>query len=158
MPPLWISSTLLLLLAILLSSSFRATAAAAESDGAASRMPSFREAPQFYNAPSCSPPLPKGRGAACSPHALVHVAMTLDVAYLRGSMAAVRSVLQHTGCPQSVFFHFVASSAAEYLRATVGGSFPSLAFQIYPFADEPRVAGRISTSIRAALDRPLNYA
>ncbi|CAL9764742.1 unnamed protein product [Musa acuminata subsp. burmannicoides] len=158
MPPLSLSSTLLLLLAMLLSSSYCATAAAAEKHGAASGMPSFREAPQFYNAPSCPPPLPAGPGAACSPNALVHVAMTLDVAYLRGSMAAVLSVLRHTGCPQSVFFHFVASSAADYLRATVAGSFPSLAFQIYPFADGPRVAGLISTSIRAALDRPLNYA
>ncbi|THU48107.1 hypothetical protein C4D60_Mb09t22730 [Musa balbisiana] len=158
MPPLPLVSSLLLLLAILSPPSSAAAAAAKGRDGAASSMPRFREAPQFYNSPSCPPPLPTGPGAACSPNTLVHVAMTLDVAYLRGSMAAILSVLQHTACPQSVFFHFVASSAAGYLDATIADAFPSLAFQIYTFADEQRVAGLISTSIRAALDRPLNYA
>ncbi|XP_065009474.1 probable galacturonosyltransferase-like 2 [Musa acuminata AAA Group] len=154
MPPLPLASTLLLLLAILSSSS----PAAGQRDGPATGTSRFREAPLFYNAPSCPAPLPPGPDSACSPDALVHVAMTLDVTYLRGSMAAVLSVLQHTACPQSIFFHFVATSAAGYLSATVAGSFPSLAFQIHPFADEPTVAGLISTSVRAALDRPLNYA
>ncbi|XP_074572123.1 putative galacturonosyltransferase-like 1 [Curcuma longa] len=130
-----------------------------EGDNVNSGVPRFREAPQFYNSPSCPPPLPAGPGAACSPNALVHVAMTLDVAYLRGSVAAVLSVLQHTACPQSIFFYFVTASAAGGLNATIAGAFPSLAFQIHSFAsEEPRVAGLISTSIRAALDRPLNYA
>ncbi|RWV98105.1 hypothetical protein GW17_00039079 [Ensete ventricosum] len=146
MPLLPLSSTLLLLLAILSSSS----SAAGERDGPASGTSRFREAPLFYNAPSCPAPLPAGPDSACSPDALVHVAMTLDVTYLRGSMAAVLSVLQHTDCPQSIFFHFVATSAAGYLSATVAGSFPSLAFQIHPFADEPSVAGLISISGRRA--------
>ncbi|MQM22756.1 hypothetical protein Taro_055813 [Colocasia esculenta] len=118
----------------------------------------FREAPQFYNSPSCPPPLPPSAAATCSVNALVHVAMTLDVAYLRGSMAAILSVLQHTACPQSVQFHFVASAAIPYLNATVATTFPYLSYRVYPFDDHPRVAGLISTSIRAALDRPLNYA
>ncbi|CAA6657709.1 unnamed protein product [Spirodela intermedia] len=83
--------------------------------------------------------------------------MTLDVVYLRGSMAAILSVLRHTACPQSVQFHFVASSAVDYLNATITSSFPYLSYRIYPF-DGSRVAGFISTSIRAALDSPLNYA
>ncbi|XP_010941962.1 probable galacturonosyltransferase-like 1 [Elaeis guineensis] len=119
--------------------------------------PRFREAPQFYNSPGCPPPLPPSSAAACSPSAMVHVAMTLDVAYLRGSLAAILSVLQHTSCPQSVQFHLVASSSIAELNATIATSFPSLSFRIYPF-DDSHVSGLISTSIRSALDRPLNYA
>ncbi|KAG2546888.1 probable galacturonosyltransferase-like 1 [Panicum virgatum] len=134
---------------------------------AAAAVPGYREAPHFTNsaAAQCPPPLPPSDAdAACSPRAAVHVAMTLDASYLRGTMAAVLSVLRHASCPESIFFHFVASAAASSgataaeLRATVRASFPSLAFRVYPFADEARVAGLISTSIRGALDRPLNYA
>jgi len=133
--------------------------------GAAAAMPRYREAPHFTNsaAAQCPSPLhPSDADAACSPHAAVHVAMTLDASYLRGTMAAVLSVLRHASCPESIHFHFIASAksraTAEELRATVRASFPSLAFRVYPFADEARVAGLISTSIRGALDRPLNYA
>ncbi|KMZ75417.1 Glycosyltransferase family GT8 protein [Zostera marina] len=117
----------------------------------------FREAPQFYNSPNCPAPLHPTSNATCSPTALVHVAMTLDVEYLRGSMAAILSVLQHTSCPQSVQFHFVASTSLPYLNSTISSSFPYLSFRIYHF-DDSLVSGLISTSIRAALDRPLNYA
>jgi lipopolysaccharide biosynthesis glycosyltransferase len=131
----------------------------AAADGA---LPRYREAPHFSNsaAAQCPPPVPASDAdAACSPHAAVHVAMTLDASYLRGTMAAVLSVLRHASCPESVYFHFVASSSkSAVLRDTVRASFPSLAFRVYPFADESRVAGLISTSIRSALDRPLNYA
>ncbi|CAI9777815.1 unnamed protein product [Fraxinus pennsylvanica] len=94
----------------------------------------------------------------CSDEA-VHMAMTLDVTYIRGSMAAILSTLQHTSCPQNIFFHFVASAAANtsFLRTTIATSFPYLKFQIYRFHDSS-VAGLISTSIRSALDCPLNYA
>ncbi|KAJ1294182.1 hypothetical protein BS78_01G126100 [Paspalum vaginatum] len=133
---------------------------------AAAAVPRYREAPHFTNsaASQCPPPVPPSDAdAACSPHAAVHVAMTLDASYLRGTMAAVLSVLRHASCPESIHFHFIASASgpaatAEELRATVRASFPSLAFRVYPFADEARVAGLISTSIRGALDRPLNYA
>ncbi|PIA55614.1 hypothetical protein AQUCO_00700136v1 [Aquilegia coerulea] len=89
----------------------------------------------------------------------VHVAMTLDAAYLRGSMAAILSVLQHSSCPQNIDFHFVASASmdTEHLQLTIGKSFPYLRFHIYTFDAAP-VLGLISTSIRAALDCPLNYA
>lgn len=111
----------------------------------------FREAPKFYNALNC--PV-NGAGNA------VHVAMTLDDAYLRGSMAAILSVLQHSSCPENVVFHFVVSSdagAAARLRTIISNSFPYLDFRMYQF-DESTAAGLISTSIRAALDCPLNYA
>ncbi|XP_059293787.1 probable galacturonosyltransferase-like 1 [Lycium ferocissimum] len=112
----------------------------------------FKEAPQFYNSPSCS--------TISSSENAVHVAMTLDIPYLRGSMAAILSVLQHSSCPENVIFHFVASSSAEtaHLNLTITKSFPYLHFTIYPIQDIAAVAGLISTSIRSALDCPLNYA
>ncbi|XP_057498578.1 probable galacturonosyltransferase-like 1 [Actinidia eriantha] len=124
----------------------------------------FREAPQFYNSPNC-PSLggdttntTHSDSSICSQNA-VHVAMTLDAAYLRGSLAAILSVLQHSACPENVRFHFVASASADTrrLHLTISKSFPYLSFQIYEF-DDAAVAGRVSTSIRAALDCPLNYA
>ncbi|KAG0467932.1 hypothetical protein HPP92_017260 [Vanilla planifolia] len=117
----------------------------------------FREAPLFYNSPSCPPPLLKSANSVCSSSALVHVAMTLDVAYLRGSMAAIHSILQHSSCPQSIYFHFLASSSIPDLNSTLCSTFPSLPFLIHHF-DPSLVSSLISTSIRAALDRPLNYA
>ncbi|XP_057961194.1 probable galacturonosyltransferase-like 1 [Malania oleifera] len=145
--------------------------AAAGIDGAAPNH-RFREAPQFRNSPHC-PSIhynhtlhdeEEGNGhedlgpAICSDQA-VHVAMTLDAAYLRGSMAAVHSILQHSACPENVNFHFVAAASADArrLRATLSRSFPSLRFRVYRF-DSAAVSGLISTSIRAALDCPLNYA
>lgn len=131
----------------------------------------FREAPQFYNSPDC-PSIntlndddvdpdendDNNRHMTCS-HQAVNVAMTLDTAYIRGSMAAILSVLQHSSCPQNVVFHFVASATANasLLHDTISTSFPYLKFQIYPF-DDSHVSGLISTSIRSALDCPLNYA
>ncbi|CAN0922108.1 Probable galacturonosyltransferase-like 2 [Linum grandiflorum] len=70
----------------------------------------FKEAPQFYNSHDC--PLLRSDDIFCSDLA-VHVAMTLDTAYIRGSMAAILSVLQHSSCPQNVAFHFVASASAN---------------------------------------------
>lgn len=117
----------------------------------------FREAPQFYNSPDC-PRIDGHETGMCSDDA-VHVAMTLDAAYLRGSMAAILSVLQHANCPENVNFHFVASTSADadHLRRTIANSFPFLRFRVYRF-DDSAVSGLISTSIRAALDCPLNYA
>ncbi|GMN29701.1 hypothetical protein TIFTF001_002522 [Ficus carica] len=150
----------LLLLFFLFSAANAATVAA-------ERQQRFKEAPKFYNSPNC-PVLSNEidlSNSTCSNDndgdgfSVVHVAMTLDTAYLRGSMAAILSVLQHSSCPENIRFHFVASSVAdrESLRSTLFGSFPYLKFQIYPFNDAA-VAGLISTSIRAALDCPLNYA
>ncbi|KAL6493131.1 putative galacturonosyltransferase-like 1 [Orobanche gracilis] len=133
----------------------------------ASKPQQFKEAPKFYNAPSCPQNIlnaaaddHNGNTFICS-DAAVHVAMTLDAAYLRGSMAAILSTLQHTSCPENVVFHFVASASAAadsyLLRATIRAAFPYLNFKIYRFRDSA-VSRLISTSIRSALDCPLNYA
>ncbi|XP_040999464.1 probable galacturonosyltransferase-like 1 [Juglans microcarpa x Juglans regia] len=116
----------------------------------------FREAPKFYNSLTC-PSIPAT--AEQSSDEAVHVAMTLDAAYLRGSMAAILSVLQHSSCPENIIFHFVSSSSASsnLLSTTISNSFPYLKLRVYAF-DYSAVSGLISTSIRAALDCPLNYA
>ncbi|KAK7250841.1 hypothetical protein RIF29_33561 [Crotalaria pallida] len=120
----------------------------------------FKEAPKFYNSHTCATINSHHANDTCSAEA-VHVAMTLDVAYLRGSMAAILSVLQHSSCPENIIFHFVSAaskpSSATILNKTLITSFPYLKFKIYPF-DDGAVAGLISTSIRSALDCPLNYA
>ncbi|XP_047324535.1 probable galacturonosyltransferase-like 1 [Impatiens glandulifera] len=119
----------------------------------------FREAPEFYNSPECpslSPSSAADNTHLCSDNA-VHVAMTLDFTYIRGSMAAILSILQHSSCPQNVIFHFVAASNITQLKSSISTSFPYLKFKIYPF-NSAAVAGLISTSIRSALDSPLNYA
>ncbi|XP_077233232.1 putative galacturonosyltransferase-like 1 [Tasmannia lanceolata] len=116
----------------------------------------YREAPEFYNSPNCSSIPTDDDPLLCSPNT-VHVAMTLDSAYLRGSMAAILSVLQHSSCPQNIEFHFVASSSDSDLRNKISISFPYLRFRVYHFEDSS-VSRLISTSLRAALDRPLNYA
>ncbi|KAK6939511.1 Glycosyl transferase, family 8 [Dillenia turbinata] len=123
----------------------------------------FREAPQFYNSPDC-PSISSDDyddsddNHVCSDEA-VHVAMTLDIVYIRGSLAAILSVLQHSSCPQNIIFHFVssASSNSTHLKLTLSHSFPYLKFRVYTF-DDSFVSGLISTSIRSALDCPLNYA
>ncbi|KAF5766206.1 putative polygalacturonate 4-alpha-galacturonosyltransferase [Helianthus annuus] len=113
----------------------------------------FKEAPKFYNSPNCP-----STHDTCSNN-VVHVAMTLDAAYLRGSMAAILSVLQHSSCPENIRFHFVASASAhtDNIQLIISTSFPYLQFNVYRF-DDSAVLGLISTSIRTALDCPLNYA
>lgn len=118
----------------------------------------FKEAPKFYNAPDC-PSITLHNDSLCSSDEAVHVAMTLDAMYIRGSMAAILSVLQHSSCPQNIVFHLVASVSANasLLSTTISTSFPYLKFRVYHF-DDSAVARLISTSIRSALDCPLNYA
>ncbi|CAL5085121.1 unnamed protein product [Urochloa decumbens] len=118
----------------------------------------FREAPAFRNGDECPP--------AGSPDGRVDVAMTLDANYLRGTMAAVFSILQHTSCPESVAFHFLAlrrgggdgaANNNDDPLAAIRATFPYLDPSVYRF-DPSRVRGRISQSVRHALDQPLNYA
>ena len=125
----------------------------------------FAEAPEYRNGAECGVAGGGGGGgrrmvSACDP-SLVHVAMTLDKEYLRGSIAAVHSVLKHASCPNNVFFHFI---AAEFDRASprvlaqlVRSTFPSLRFKVYIFREDT-VINLISSSIREALENPLNYA
>ncbi|KAL6010132.1 putative galacturonosyltransferase-like 3 [Asimina triloba] len=116
----------------------------------------FREAPAFRNGVECSAvDWPAADRHAHHHPAVIHIAMTLDTFYLRGSVAAVLSVLQHASCPENIVFHFLASSAR--LRRTITATFPYLNFHLYHF-DAGLVTGKISSSIRRALDQPLNYA
>ncbi|XP_057856283.1 probable galacturonosyltransferase-like 3 [Cryptomeria japonica] len=113
---------------------------------------SFREAPAFRNGKAC----PVRNGSFCAA-GYVHIAMTLDEEYLRGSMAAVLSVLKHASCPESFFFHFLVSHQDLQLQRVVQSAFPYLNFELYVF-DENLVRGLISSSVREALEKPLNYA
>ncbi|KAA8529205.1 hypothetical protein F0562_033996 [Nyssa sinensis] len=88
---------------------------------------------------------------------IIHIAMTLDTTYLRGSIAGVFSVLQHATCPENIVFHFLATHRRAELGRIVLTTFPYLNFHLYHF-DTNLVKGKISSSIRRALDQPLNYA
>ncbi|KAB1214146.1 putative galacturonosyltransferase-like 4 [Morella rubra] len=110
-------------------------------------LPVFHEAPAFRNGDEC------GSGDAN----LIHVAMTLGANYLRGTMAAVVSLIQHSTCPENLFFHFLSAHFAPEILSSINSTFPYLNFNIYRF-DSNRVHGKISRSIRQALDQPLNYA
>ncbi|XP_052171825.1 probable galacturonosyltransferase-like 9 [Diospyros lotus] len=113
----------------------------------------FAEAPEYRNGAECP--------ASYGGDSVVHVAMTLDSEYLRGSMAAVHSVLRHASCPENVFFHFVAAEfdpvSPRVLTRLVHSVFPSLNFKVYIFREDT-VINLISSSIRQALENPLNYA
>ncbi|KAK4741618.1 hypothetical protein SAY87_025206 [Trapa incisa] len=113
----------------------------------------FRNASTFTNAGECGSG-EAGKISACDP-SLAHVAITLDVEYLRGSIAAVHSILQHSSCPENVFFHFLVSETN--LGTLVSSTFPKLKFKVYYF-DPEIVRGLISSSVRQALEQPLNYA
>nr|KYP36409.1 Glycosyltransferase 8 domain-containing protein 2 [Cajanus cajan] len=118
-------------------------------------LPRFAEAPHYRNGENC--PAPTNNAS------LLHIAMTLDAAYLRGTIAAVHSVLRHATCPQNLFFHFIAGDADSLpdspLRRLLQSTFPSLRRQsrVHLFR-EGAVSGLISASVRPALERPLNYA
>lgn len=109
----------------------------------------FREAPVYNNGEGCQP-----TGGASSK---IHVAMTLDENYLRGTMAAVLSILQHSMCPENFEFHFLEMWSNPKISSCIRSTFPFLNFRVYRF-DSNRVQGKISRSIRQALDQPLNYA
>ncbi|KAK6921786.1 Glycosyl transferase, family 8 [Dillenia turbinata] len=111
-------------------------------------LPKFREAPAFRNGNGCP---------NTDPSTTIHIAMTLDSTYLRGSIAGVFSVLQHATCPQNITFHFLATHRRSELRSLVLSTFPYLNFYLYHF-DTNLVRNKISSSIRRALDEPLNYA
>ncbi|XP_072987574.1 probable galacturonosyltransferase-like 3 [Typha latifolia] len=142
MPPLRLLS--LLLFPLLLSTSLSTSHPSQPIS-----LPNFREAPAFRN------------GHGCSSSPIIHIAMTLDSTYLRGSLAGVLSVLRHASCPELIHFHFISSASPSrrlpFLRRAVLSAFPSLPFSIHPF-DSALVRGKISSSVRRALDQPLNYA
>ncbi|EXB47721.1 putative galacturonosyltransferase-like 10 [Morus notabilis] len=121
----------------------------------------FSEAPEYRNGFHCPVLGKNGMSLVRNPSA-VHMAMTIDSEYLRGSIASIHSVLRHTSCPENLFFHFIASDAdadsdSISLARTLQATFPSLRFKVYIFR-ESIVKSQISSSIRQALDNPLNYA
>lgn len=119
----------------------------------------FTEAPDYRNGRDC-PVSANKPTSSCDP-SLVHVAMTLDSGYLRGSIAAVHSALKHASCPENIFFHFILaefdSASPRVLTQLVRSTFPSLHFKVYIFREDT-VINLISSSIREALENPLNYA
>lgn len=116
----------------------------------------FRTAPTFLNTEHC--PRVRSRFRSVCDRGLVHVAITLDSEYLRGSIAAVHSILHHSTCPEDIYFHFLVSvSDLKSLESLVREIFPVLNFRVY-FFDSERVRNLISTSVRQALEQPLNYA
>ncbi|CAK9181632.1 unnamed protein product [Ilex paraguariensis] len=117
-------------------------------------LPKFREAPAFRNGKECLKPTWPTQPNDPS---TIHIAMTLDTTYLRGSVAGVFSVLQHATCPENTVFHFLAAHRRRDLHHTILTTFPYLNFHLYHF-DTNLVKGKISSSIRRALDQPLNYA
>jgi lipopolysaccharide biosynthesis glycosyltransferase len=155
------AALLLLLLLVAAASAIRVDVVRLSSSSSAPPQPpsppAFREAPAFRNGDECPP-----RG---SPDGHIDVAMTLDANYLRGTMAAVFSILQHTACPENVAFHFFLAAAADDSDpdsdpdplAAIRATFPYLDPSVHRF-DPSRVRGRISRSVRHALDQPLNYA
>ncbi|KAL9679025.1 hypothetical protein QQ045_016878 [Rhodiola kirilowii] len=115
--------------------------------------PIFREAPAFRNGQHC----PKSTWPLID-SSTIHIAMTLDDTYLRGSIAAVYSVLRHASCPENIVLHFLSSHRrSDLLRRTIVSTFPNLYFHLYHF-DSSIVNNKISSSVRRALDQPLNYA
>ncbi|KAE8676686.1 putative galacturonosyltransferase-like 6 [Hibiscus syriacus] len=78
---------------------------------------SFRKASEFRNAEKCRSTGHEITGV-CDP-SLVHLAITLDVEYLRGSIAAVHSILQHSLCPENFFFHFLANLLEPCVRRVI---------------------------------------
>ncbi|KAK7407304.1 hypothetical protein VNO78_09106 [Psophocarpus tetragonolobus] len=120
----------------------------------------YAEAPEYRNGAGCPVSATRNSIPSCDP-SLVHIAMTLDSGYLRGSVAAVHSVLRHSSCPENVFFHFVAAefdpASPRVLTGLVRSIFPSLNFKVYIFREDT-VINLISSSIRQALENPLNYA
>lgn len=118
----------------------------------------FREAPAFRNGRGCPKTTwPSSVVNRDSTNSIIHIAMTIDTIYLRGSVAGVLSVLQHAACPENIVFHFIATHRRTDLRRTITSTFPYLTFHLYHF-DAGLVKGKISSSIRRALDQPLNYA
>ncbi|XP_022755854.1 probable galacturonosyltransferase-like 3 [Durio zibethinus] len=121
-------------------------------------LPSFREAPAFRNDRECPKTTWSSLDNKTHIPSVIHIAMTLDTAYLRGSIAGVFSVLIHATCPENIVFHFVTTQrqGAELTRA-VTATFPYLNFHFYHFDTDP-VNEKISSSIGLALDKPLSYA
>ncbi|KAF5207247.1 Hexosyltransferase [Thalictrum thalictroides] len=114
------------------------------------KLSKFSEAPAFQNNIKCTTD-------DDDPTSTIHIAMTLDTTYLRGSLAGVFSILRHSSCPENIIFHFILTHNHRLLHQTILTTFPYLNFHFYHF-NPNLVRSKISFSIRRALDQPLNYA
>lgn len=104
----------------------------------------FREASAFRNG--------ENWGSTETSH--IHVSMTLDANYLRGTMLAILSILQHSTCPDNFEFHFPCAHFKHGVFSN-NSTFPYLHYKVYRF-DSKWVWGKISKLIWQALDQPLN--
>ena len=111
-----------------------------------STLPVFQEAPTFRNGKECIVSAPSSWRSGYSQlqeeedddtelcdSTTVHIAMTLDAAYLRGLVVGILSILQHAACPENVVFHFMVSERQRDLKATLQATFPYLRFILYHF-------------------------
>nr|GEY26860.1 probable galacturonosyltransferase-like 3 [Tanacetum cinerariifolium] len=111
----------------------------------------FQEAPAFLNGKECNN---NNNNKANN----IHIAMTLDLTYLCGSIAGVLSIVQHVTCLENIIFHFITTQhMSSHLGRTMLSTFPYLKFHLH-FFSIGLVKDMISTSVRRALDQPLNYA
>ena len=92
----------------------------------------FQEAPAFRNGKECIVSAPSLWRSGYSQlqeeedddtelcdSTTVHIAMMLDVAYLRGLVAGILSIRQHAACPKNVVFHFMVSERQRDLKPTL---------------------------------------
>lgn len=127
----------------------------------------FRKSLIFKNGEKCAsfrnrirdPRNPTTTPVFCNNSGVVHIAMTLDHHFFRGTVAAIHSVLHHSSCPENVFFHLIFTDSGNnlQLQLIIRDVFPSLKFKVYYF-DSEIVREKISSSVRQALEQPLNYA
>ncbi|GKV47635.1 hypothetical protein SLEP1_g54515 [Rubroshorea leprosula] len=115
----------------------------------------FVEAPQYQNGNDCLAIKPYA--SLCDP-SFVHIVMTLDSEYLRGSLVAMYSINHHASCPKNIFFHFITvefnSASPWLLNQIVRSTFLSLKFKVHIFKED-KVINLISSSIHEALGNPL---
>ncbi|KAK4754699.1 hypothetical protein SAY87_002803 [Trapa incisa] len=122
----------------------------------------FFQVPKYRNEPGCASLGCRSLDFVCD-RRLVQVAMTLDLRYLRGTVAAIHSILKHASCPKNIVFHFISLNNSDLSQNHCGfepvlrATFPFLRFKVYGF-DQSRLNHLISPAVRPALDSPLNYA
>ncbi|XP_060174684.1 probable galacturonosyltransferase-like 7 [Lycium barbarum] len=110
---------------------------------------SYRKSSIFRNALDCTTSTKTAKSDS-----FIHISITLDIEYLRGSITAVHSILRNSRCPENIFFHFLVSNTN--LKPLIHCIFPKLKFNVYYF-NPKKVQNIISSSIRDALEQPLNY-
>ncbi|KAL4325280.1 hypothetical protein GQ457_11G009160 [Hibiscus cannabinus] len=125
---------------------------------------------KFHNADECGSTDHKITGVCDT--SLVHVAITPDVDYFPGSIVVVHFILKHSLCPKNFFSissKFIHRDLNEknlqrrgnncptdLLYRSVPTIIPQLKFKVY-YLDLKIVGNMISSSVRQALEQPLNY-